>query len=62
MGLNIGRAELLVTFAPHKVSGEQQNLGFSASLQPTTQLNLGSSANLVGGFGATCPGGTSTTT
>jgi hypothetical protein len=62
MGLNIGGAKPLVTFAPPGVSGGQQNLGFSASLQPTTQSNLGSSANLVGGFGATHPGGTSTTT
>ncbi len=61
MGLNISGAKLLVTFAPPRVSGGQQNLGFSASLQPTTQLNSGSSANLVGGFGATHPGGTSTT-
>jgi hypothetical protein len=62
MGLNIGGAKPLVTFAPPGVSSGQQNLGFSASLQPTTQSNLGSSANLVGGFGATHPGGTSTTT
>jgi hypothetical protein len=61
MGLNIGRAKPLVTFAPPGVSGGQQNLGFSASLQPTTQSNSGSSANLVGGFGATHPGSTSTT-
>jgi hypothetical protein len=62
MGLNIGRAKPLVTFAPPGVSSRQQNLGFSASLQPTTQSNSGSSANLVGGFGATHPGGTRTTT
>ncbi len=62
MGLNIGGAKLLVTFAPPGVSGRQQNSGFSASLQPTTQSNSGFSANLVGGFGATHPGGTSTTT
>jgi hypothetical protein len=55
-------AKPLVTFAPPGVSGRQQNLGFSASLQPTTQSNSGSSANLVGGFGATHPGSTSTTT
>ncbi len=62
MGLNIGGAKPLVTFAPPRVGGGQQNLGFSASLQPTTQLNSGFSASLVGGFGATHPGGTSTTT
>jgi hypothetical protein len=49
-------------FAPPGVGGRQQNLGFSASLQPTTQSNLGFSASLVGGFGATHSGGTSTTT
>jgi hypothetical protein len=37
-------------------------LGFSAILQPTTQLNSGFSASLVGRIGATHPGGTSTTT
>jgi hypothetical protein len=61
MGLNIGGSKLLVMFAPSRVSGRQQNLGFSASLQPTTQSNSGSSANSVGGFGATYPGSTSTT-
>jgi hypothetical protein len=62
MGLNISGAKPLVTFAPPRVSGGQQNLGFSASSQPTTQSNLGSSANSVGGFSATHLGGTSTTT
>jgi hypothetical protein len=62
MGLNIGRSKLLVTFAPPGVSGKQQNLGFSACLQSTTQSNSGVSASVVGGFGATHPGGTSTTT
>jgi hypothetical protein len=62
MGLNISRAKPVVMFAPPGVSGRQQNLGFSAILQPTAQSNLGSSASLVGGFGATHPGGTSTTT
>jgi hypothetical protein len=62
MGLNIRRGKLLVTIAPPGVSGKQQNLGFSASLQPTTESNSGSSANLVGRFGATHPGGTSTIT
>jgi hypothetical protein len=62
MSLNISGAKPLVTFAPPRVSGGQQNLGFSASLQPTTQSNLGSSANLVVKFGATHPGSTSTTT
>jgi hypothetical protein len=62
MGLNIDGANPLVTLAPPGVSSGQQNLGFCVSLQPTTQLNLGSSASLVGGFGATHPGGTSTTT
>jgi hypothetical protein len=62
MGLNIGGAKPLVLFAPPGVSGGQHNLDFSASSQPTSQSNSGSSANLVGGFGATHPGGTSTTT
>jgi hypothetical protein len=62
VGFNIGRAKPLVMFAPPGLSSGQQNLGFSASSQPTTQSNLGSSANLVGGCGATHPGGTSTTT
>ncbi len=44
------------------MGGGQQNLGFSASLQPTTQSNSGFSASLVGKFGATHPGSTSTTT
>ncbi len=39
MGLKIDRAKQLVMFAPPGVSGGQQNLGFSASLQPTIQSN-----------------------
>jgi hypothetical protein len=62
MGLNIGGMKPLVTFTPPGVGGRQQNLGFSASLQPTAQSNSGFSASLVCGFGATQPGGTSTTT
>jgi hypothetical protein len=62
VGLNIGGEKQLVTFAPPGVSGRQHNLGFGASLQLTTQSNSGSSANLVGGLGATHPGGTGTTT
>ncbi len=42
MGLHIGWAKPLVTFAPPGVSGGHQNLGFSASLQPTTSLNRAS--------------------
>ncbi len=62
MSLNIGGAKLLVMFAPPGVSSGQQNMGFSASLQPTTQLKSGPSASLVGVLGATHPGSTSTTT
>ncbi len=62
MGLNIGGTKLLVTFAPPGVSGRQQNLGFSASSQSTTQSNSGFSANSVRGFDATHLDGTSTTT
>jgi hypothetical protein len=61
-GLNIDGAIPLVTFAPPGVSGRQQNLGLSASLQLTTQSNPGFSASLVGGSGAAQAGGTSTTT
>jgi hypothetical protein len=62
MGLNIGRAKPLVTFAHPGVSSGQQNSGFSASLQPTIQSNLGSIASSVGGLGATCLGSINTTT
>jgi hypothetical protein len=62
MGLNINGEKPIVMLAPPGVSGGQQNLGFSASSQPTIQSNSGSSASLVGGFGATHLGGTSTTT
>jgi hypothetical protein len=61
-GFNIGGAKPLVMFAPPGVGDGQQNSGFSDSLQPTTQLNLGFSASLVDRFGATHPCGTSTTT
>jgi hypothetical protein len=62
MGLNICGAIPFITFAPPGASGRQQNLGSSASLQPTTQLNPGFSASLVGRSGASQAGGTSTTT
>jgi hypothetical protein len=38
------------------------NSGINTNLQPTTQSNVGFSASLVGGFGATHLGSTSTTT
>jgi hypothetical protein len=62
IGPNIIQMNPLVTFAPPGVGSRQQNLGFSASLQPTTQWNSSFSASLVGGCGATHLGGTSTTT
>ncbi len=34
--INISRVNPLVTFAPPRVGDRQQNLGFSASSQPTT--------------------------
>jgi hypothetical protein len=62
IGLNAGRTNPKVTFASLGVGRGQQNSGISARLQPTTQSNLGFSASLVSGFGATHSGSTSTTT
>jgi hypothetical protein len=62
ISLNIGGMNLNIMLTPLEVGGGQQNSGNSASLQPTTQSNLGLSAGLFGGFGPTHLGSTSTTT
>ncbi len=62
ISLNASRMNPDITFAPLGVGGGQQNSGNSAGSQPTTQSNSGFSAGLVGRFGATHLGSTSTTT
>jgi hypothetical protein len=62
IGLNASRMNPNVTFAPLGVGNKQQNSGISACLQPTTQSDMGFSASLAGGFGATHSGSTSTAT
>jgi hypothetical protein len=62
IGLNVAGMNPNVMFAPLRVGSTQQNSGNSARLQSTTQSNSGFSAGLVGGFGATHSGSTSTTT
>ncbi len=59
---NVGRTNPNVTFAPLGVGRGQQNSGNSEGSQPTTQSNSGFNAGLVGRFGATHLGSTSTTT
>jgi hypothetical protein len=62
IGLSIGGTNPNIKFASLGAGGKQQNSGNSAGFQPTTQLNSGFSAGLVGRFGATHSGSTSTTT
>jgi hypothetical protein len=61
IGVKVGETNPNVTFAPLGAGGGRQNSGTSAGLQPTTQLNLGTNAGLVGKLGATSLGSTSTT-